>query len=290
MRSGTLPHAHPTTTLSTNLRRQAPQKCEPFAISQVILALAILHNTLSLKATLSLLASLHTRLQQPASRESTEIHDAACMAVYGAVIMWADHPSRLPAVHEACAALAAATRLDSAHAWNASKMVYANEAMALLGMGHLVDAPTTDRWRAEAARHERNQSATGRLIYNAGMTLASIAKSVSSSDGAAMDFVLWTSVETFVPFLPSAWPIPVKLTGAEGQPNVALLVTGMFDTVSNEPHMLRGDVQLRRKLLQASGYLVVCVDVNEVMAMKDSDRRSAWLLSKIIEAVEGRGV
>lgn len=244
-------------------------------IANSLTGLAMLRHKLPMDDTLSMLTTLHSILVQGGHPSAA---DAACVALYGAVGMWVDNPSALTTLHAPCSAIVDRLIPKGVRVSSAAWLLHANEAMALLGPGVLLDPPMAERWRVLAdANSVARPHSTQKMLQGAAEALVDAAQHLAALQEEGMH---WSSVEINVRLLPGLKPIDIVLTGVDLPCKVAVVLTGSWDSFFNSPSVLKGATHFQRQLLTAHGYVVVPVDVKEFFAQgATNNSRAAWLLT-----------
>lgn len=254
-------------------------------IGNSLASLATLRHPLPLEDALAMLHAVTDKLRASANEATMS---AACLAVYGAVCMWADDPAALTALQPPCAAIAAYPP-EEVLPGAAAHLLHADEAMAVWGPGALLDPATAAAWHTAASGHahppaQRQPHSTQTALHQAAQLLADAAQTGFAQPSAQPQALDWSSVQTNVRLLPAMKPIDVVLTSVDRSRKVAVVLTGSWDVFCNAPDMLKGTTWLQRMLLRARRYSVVEADVGDVMAPATEVSRAAWLLTLVTDA------
>ena len=253
--------------------------CEPLTIANSLVGLAMLRHAVSIEDTVSLLAAMHTLVVKGSNPHASS---AACVAAYGAVCMWIDNPEALSALYQPCASLVANLSTEGVMLFSAAQLLHANEAMAMLGPGALLDAHAVQRWQELAESRPTPRPLTSQLtLHDAAQMLLDTAQALTEQE----NHMQWATVDINVPMLPGMKHIDVVLTSVDPSCKVAVMLTGSWDSFCNQPSVVTGSTHLHRMLLAAHGYAVVAVDVDELMMHGTDVSRAAWLLSLVTDTL-----
>lgn len=236
--------------------------------------MALQSHTLPPPTVHTLLDTLHTTLS---NSTSPHVYDAVCAALYGVACMFCEDPDTLTTLHPRCAALAHMLDLQAVSpAPGFSQLLQADFVFTYMGPGPLLPAHALERGRSmgDVVGAPRRVQSMDQLLHQAAHIMQQRAPHV------------WGSVRFHVRLMANMPPIEAVLTTQEQPPrHVAVVLQGTWDTFVNEPDVLKGSSALQRAMLRTLGYVVVTVDMQDVVDRVEHVDRAMWLQGVLQEAL-----